>query len=1180
MRKIDYREIFADNSPEALIGAVKNGLDVYLRETPGRLSDYPTFFGAAVRWGTPELVKACVEMGADVNCADPQRARHSSPRARTSSLIAAMRGYNPETLRALFEHGARTGVLNGLLWGLERNIFPEAAEDDEEAKEIKKRLDAGAEILKILHAVGFSVPGLRADDEEMSFYTVGSLYSSEGSFGDDEENAGKNSSGKYSVWEDWDEKYADGGDDSEDKYDRYCEGLEEFFGEYSFPSHGTRPGALWHAASPEALRQMLEAGTDVNACDAAGWTTLHHVAYCCLDDYYFKPNVMIQMLLDAGAEIDKPGRYEMAPLDLAAMWVEKRCKALETVKLLLRNGAKVTGSTFYWIRDYWYVSGTFEKIILQEILPEMRRSVRPDEDEDENENEKNGSAGKNPPLDAVDLDLMTAAFWGRAEDLALPLARGANINARSKNGFTPLMFASVYNYAPSVRFLIENGADVNARNAVMEDALMYAIKTGDRDMIETLVEMGADINSANKWGITPLMQLITYRGGSLDMLQDFIRRGADVNAKDEDGNTPLIAAIQSDFRDFQTLEIVGALLDAGAKIDEKNAEGKTALDVVLSGENSQTIPAARLLLARGANPRLLTAPEKTKEEAIKEEMARKFSRYGLKAHARFKDVFTDNGAEAVANAAKNGVILELKNFEDKERLDFYKAALRYGSSEIVKACLGAGGGIDESWEGGDWVSWQMFPESWPLYHAIDARNAEAVKTLVEAGADLSNVARLEWNLRVDIFPEDLSDKKALEFKTRLDAGAEILKTLHDAGAPVQCRDREGRELTYVGVGVNRRARARDNDADETTSDMTQTGCLPCGERAAEHAAALRRAASPKALAFLIESGAGVDARDSRGRTAMHFIARDCEDYFEPGKMIEVLIGAGANADASDENGVTPLMLAAENIKKSFAALDVVKELLSGGADSDARDKEGKSAWDRGGGESIFFEELLDAVIRAFGREGSAEKRGSADLMIAACRGGEEEIEEALARGAKVNVQTQKGCTPLLFASAFNGPAAVKCLIAHGADLDARNARGKTALHLAVGRSDSEAVRAFIEAGADINAADGGYTPLMLAALVCKTGEIAQMLLEAGADTGRQRLDEKDALHIALDKKHFRVVRALLAAGVELGEPDEDSSEDSDDADEESDTDKEDEIDEEDESLSKAASLLREYGLKV
>ena len=63
--------------------------------------------------------------------------------------------------------------------------------------------------------------------------------------------------------------------------------------------------------------------------------------------------------------------------------------------------------------------------------------------------------------------------------MALLLEAGAQINARSPNGTTPLMMAAHYGNAAAVKFLLEAGADTSLKNQLGLSALDFA-KSADR----------------------------------------------------------------------------------------------------------------------------------------------------------------------------------------------------------------------------------------------------------------------------------------------------------------------------------------------------------------------------------------------------------------------------------------------------------------------------------------------------------------------------------------------------------------------------------------------------------------------------------------------------------------------------------------------------------------------------
>lgn len=81
------------------------------------------------------------------------------------------------------------------------------------------------------------------------------------------------------------------------------------------------------------------------------------------------------------------------------------------------------------------------------------------------------------------------------------LDRDANVKARGRGKFTPLMYACMWNHLPFVTRLISLEVDVNAFDKDNETALMH---TRDLEIAKLLVQNGANIAHTNIRGRSPL----------------------------------------------------------------------------------------------------------------------------------------------------------------------------------------------------------------------------------------------------------------------------------------------------------------------------------------------------------------------------------------------------------------------------------------------------------------------------------------------------------------------------------------------------------------------------------------------------------------------------------------------------------------------------------------------------
>src|SRR5262249_15915094 len=120
----------------------------------------------------------------------------------------------------------------------------------------------------------------------------------------------------------------------------------------------------------------------------------------------------------------------------------------------------------------------------------------------------------------------------------LLLDKGANVNAVSQTGATPLM--SVRN-ADIVALLVGRGADATIRSKRGETALADAASRGDLQGVRLLVAKGADVNAVDYRGYTPLLQAVQYDRDAIEIVTLLLARGADLNAVAE-GNTAVSIA--------------------------------------------------------------------------------------------------------------------------------------------------------------------------------------------------------------------------------------------------------------------------------------------------------------------------------------------------------------------------------------------------------------------------------------------------------------------------------------------------------------------------------------------------------------------------------------------------------------------------------------------------------------
>jgi ankyrin repeat protein len=351
---------------------------------------------------------------------------------------------------------------------------------------------------------------------------------------------------------------------------------------------------------------------------------------------------------------------------------------------------------------------------------------------------------------------------------------GANSNARSWTGETPLMTCARAGVLDGAAALLEHQADVNAADARRgQTALMWAIAERHPAIAALLIDQGADVNAQSKRpeGFTPKVYMTHYgeleassRGGytpllfaamvgDLETARRLVARGANVNhATFEDGNTLVLAASNG----HEDLALF--LLESGADPNAKAGEGSaiTALHYalrdgikslmeskgaglftqvvqqeqvsttkktaagVMDGGNMPRL--ARALIARGAdvNARIGLPPARLRRGGrayVSIEGATPFVLAAAAGDIPAMKLLTEAGADRALGTRVNEQEIPVGEYSDDAQFQ--------GSATALLAAAGIG-------------------RSRARTGAEAARALETVKTLVEMGADVNQVNETGW----------------------------------------------------------------------------------------------------------------------------------------------------------------------------------------------------------------------------------------------------------------------------------------------------------------------------------------------------------------------------------------------------------------------------------------------------
>ncbi|MGI5116514.1 ankyrin repeat domain-containing protein [Treponema sp. SP13] len=546
--------------------------------------------------------------------------------------------------------------------------------------------------------------------------------------------------------------------------------------------------------------------------------------------------------------------------------------------------------------------------------------------------------------------------------LELLVASGADVNARNKDGVSPLLIAVQKRNFAHVKFYADRGADINSADKAGDTPLTLAFKDGQA-MLEMLVNR-TNAFSHDSNGNTPLHTAIIV-GAQIEQIRYLVSLTDDINARNKDGNNALYLAVERNNKK------IGELLLA------KNAD-------IFSTNNANDSP-LHLALKKGGDTQgwLITSRTISATDGSGNTALHYAVEWGLKA--------------AVVSLIEKGANPEAKNANGETPL--FSAAKTNDPAMIALIV-----------KGGSSIKVRDNFGSSPLHTAVRWDADASVRELVQLG--------------IDVNAQNVAGKSALS-EAVLAGKLSTAKLLIDSGADINASDNTGRTIlidAIKGQNTGVISMLLSNKANPQIQEINGRNAYHEAVLTGDaRIIALVRDAGGKALsrdkngntpfslAFdksdgIVKTVLGNDRTitDSDGNTPFHIIVQ----AKGPLRILSLLASLGYPFDTRNAEGMTPLGYAVENNDENYARI-----LLQNGANPfSSIDKKGRNAATI----ALASEERILADIAKYAGTKS-DIQGNTLLHYASRTASADTIRKLLAYGLDANAKNISGETPYMTA---------------------------------------------------------------------------------------------------------------------------------------------------------------------
>ena len=579
----------------------------------------------------------------------------------------------------------------------------------------------------------------------------------------------------------------------------------------------------------------------------------------------------------------------------------------------------------------------------------------------------------------------------------LLIAYKADVAKKDAYGDTVLHTATMASLSPAVLdLLVAGGADVNARNKDGVSPLLIAVQKRNFDHVKFYADRGADINSADKAGDTPLS--LALKDGQT-MLEMLVNR-TNALSHDSNGNTPLHTAIIAD----ASIEQIRYLVSLTGDVNARNSDGNNALYLAVERNNKAI---GELLLAKNAD---IFSTNNANDSPLHLALKKGGDTQDWLVTSRTITATDGSGNTALHYAVEWGLQAAVVSLIEKGANP--QAENANGESPLFSAVkTNDPAMIALVVKGGSSIKARDHFGSSPL-HAAVRRDADAsVRELIRLG--------------IDVNAQNVAGKSALS-EAVLAGKLSTAKVLIDSGADINASDNTGRTIlmdAIKGQNTGVIAMLLSNKANPQIQEingrnayheavLTGNPDVIAMLRNAGGKALSRdkNANTPFSLAFdknddIIKTVLGSDRTitDSDGNTPFHIIVQ----AKGPARILSMLASLGYPSDTRNAEGITPLGYAVENNDENYARI-----LLQNGANPfSSIDKKGRNAatiaLSNGDGK------VLSDIVKYAGTK--SDIQGNTLLHYAARTASADTIRKLLAYGLDANAKNISGETPYMTA---------------------------------------------------------------------------------------------------------------------------------------------------------------------